>query len=113
METEKPMTRPVLRRPDDDNDGITDVDEIAHGTDPLKPNVAEAPKETPTTHSNPNEGATENTPAVPEPNTRPTAEGFEKYTPTGTIDTILSNVTSKVADAKQTIDTYRSARNKK
>ncbi len=101
---------------DDDNDTLSDTDEIAAGTDPLvftKPIVP--PKEnggskngsasviSATTDSRANNAA-----LLASASSR--TEGLERYTDDGTIDGLLSNITEKVTGAKTSLDTYRKKR---
>lgn len=92
---------------DDDNDGVSDGDEKARGSNPLIANPKEKKKE-----------ITEKT--VPETNISTTPEtlasdgdekGLEKYVDEGTADSLLTNVTEKVEQAKESLDAYREGRN--
>lgn len=91
---------------DDDDDGVTDEDERARGTNPLvanpKPVTEDAaePEEVPET---PKKVAVE-TPAED-------AEGLEKYLPDGNGAAFVETVTEKVADTKKSLDAYREERN--
>ena len=89
--------------PDDDNDDVSDEEERARGSNPLvaNPRVTEIPLE-PT----PEETVPSTTPEVPE-------DGLEKFLDAGVADTLLSNVTTKVENAKQSLNAYREARNEK
>jgi hypothetical protein len=99
---------------DDDNDEVSDTDEKTRGSDPLVPNPKPVPsdqktedekqKEVTETKSK-EESITDATPHAGE-------RGLEKFLPEGTADTLLTNVTNKVTDAKQSLDAYRSERNK-
>jgi len=96
---------------DDDNDTISDVDEIAQNTDPL---IANPKKQEGTQSTEPNSNA------VPEPEKKEVAlpqipnsapgNGLEQYVPPGTINTILQKVTEKVTGAKTSLDEYRAGR---
>lgn len=74
---------------DDDNDGISDADEHARSNSPSTPSPQHE------------ESATENTSASN------TERGLERFTDKGVVDTALSTVTTKIEDAKETIDAYR------
>lgn len=91
---------------DDDGDGISDSDETAAGTNPKKydpPKVTEATS------------VTENDEAVPvatesadTSNTSPV--GLEQFLTPSRADTILTNISTAVTEAKDKLDTYRMAR---
>ena len=99
---------------DDDNDGVSDTDEHARGTDPLVPNPkavstdpkSETPKKENRLEIKTPENPTEETAASNE------ERGLEKFIPEGTADTLLTNVTDKVTEVKQSLDAYRSNRNR-
>lgn len=99
---------------DDDNDDVSDTDEQSRGSDPLVPNpkpVTSNPKtETPSKTENPETKLVEAPVSESVPSTG--ERGLEKFLPEGTADTVLTNVTDKIVDAKQSLDTYRSNRNK-
>lgn len=101
---------------DDDNDDVSDTDEKTRGSDPLIPNpkaVVNEPKsdtpkkETGEETKSPKRLATETT-----PRNSNEGQGLEKYISEGTADTLLTNVTNKVTDAKQSLDAYRKERNR-
>jgi hypothetical protein len=85
---------------DDDNDTVPDTEEIARGTDPHIPNpktvVAVTPEEV--------------TVPIAPPETTPTETGLEEYIGEGPQSTLLSNLTEKIVDTKQSVDAYREAR---
>ncbi len=88
------------RDTDDENDGISDEDEIARGSNPLIAQVIPL---------------TTQEPILDAPLTTPTPtldeKGLEQYLEEGTAHTLLGNVTEKVEDAKSALDTYRENRN--
>lgn len=94
---------------DDDNDGLSDADEIAAGTDPLVPN-AKKKEESKTTTKNEERSVSDS----PKETTRTSVqsmEGLERFTKDGGIaDNLLTNVTEKVVSAKTSIDAYRTTR---
>lgn len=94
---------------DDDNDTISDVDEIARGSNPL---VANPPQTTPAPDatSSPSSAHTSNSSNSSE-SPKSNAEGLEKYVGDGFPNALLSSVTNRVQDAKQSLDTYRTERN--
>lgn len=94
---------------DDDNDDVSDTDEKARGSDPLVPNPKTTEKPLEETRAS---EALQPTPAPANSSTPGGAEGLEQYTDAGTVDNLLSNVTDKVETAKQSLDTYRTERNK-
>ena len=85
---------------DDDNDGVSDEDEIARGSNPLIAQVIPLTTEVPHIDT----PITTSTPPTYE-------EGLERYLQEGTAHTLLGNVTEKVEDAKNALDTYREKRN--
>lgn len=88
-----------LNDTDDDNDAISDTDEVAMGSNPLVPN----PK--------PTEKTPEETPPLPTPPMTPTVgHGLEQYFDEGFSRTVLGSVTEKVSETKQALDTYRKER---
>jgi hypothetical protein len=91
---------------DDDNDGVSDEDERARGTNPLVPN--------PKTETEVPEERVEKPEATPQPVPEATDnEGLEKFLPDGTADALLDSVTEKVLNTKQSLDAYREERNSK
>ena len=98
---------------DDDNDSITDSDEIKNGTNPLIPTLTEKIE----TSHNSNTATINNamTSVGSEKKNTPTArpssnQGLEQYIDQAPFDTLLSNVTEKVTTAKENLDTYRENR---
>ncbi len=101
---------------DDDGDSVSDADEVARGTDPL---VNNKPKEEAGT-SDKEDTKTEDSPAreksTTESENKNTATessskaGLEQYIENETVNKVLSNVTDKVNETKQSIDTYRATR---
>lgn len=100
---------------DDDNDGVSDTDEKTRGSDPLVANPKPVPSDPKSESPVKKEGESvtkskEEPVAETTPNTG--ERGLEKFIPEGTTNTILTNVTDKIVGAKQSLDTYRSTRNK-
>lgn len=96
---------------DDDADGLPDIDEVVNKTNPLvsDQNETNTPQsDTPTILQKETAEATPVTGEVSVPTQ--TLEGLEQYTDTGTVDTLMSNVTAKIVDAKSTLDMYRDTR---
>ena len=93
---------------DDDNDGVSDTTEKQNGTNPVVPDTKEEPKKVSVA---PVQNAPEEEQDIPNTQIANTNErGLEKYVATGTIDTLFKNATSKVTEAKESLDTYRTAR---
>jgi hypothetical protein len=90
--------------PDDDNDGVSDVDEKARGSDPLVPN----PSVTVETQKPAETKADEIEHAQSVPETTP--QGLETFVGQGATAELLSNMTEKINNAKDSLDTYREKR---
>lgn len=90
---------------DDDNDGISDTDEKTRGSNPLVPN----PKEK--TDSMEEKGFADDVEDSTSEKSTDSERGFEKYIGAGTVYSLLSNVTEKVENTKQSLDAYREKRN--
>ncbi len=93
---------------DDDNDSVSDSDETERGTNPLVTNpkaVSEdiSAKEDNTEVLTTDTRAHTNTPTS-------SGEGLEQYVENETVDTLLSNATTKIERAKTALDTYREER---
>lgn len=101
---------------DDDNDEVSDTDEKTRGSDPLVPNPKPVPHDS--KNETPQKEEKSEAESLEEPTTETTSQnsneeqGLEKYISEGTADTLLTNVTNKVTDAKQSLDAYRKERNK-
>lgn len=99
---------------DDDNDGISDTDEIERGTNPLvanpKPQEKNEKEEREDSEDEDENTRSERTSTTEDADTE---SGLEKYLDEGRADSLLTNVTEKVEGAKQSLDTYRDARNEK
>ncbi len=99
---------------DDDNDKVSDTDEVATGTDPL---VYNAPKQseqsTTDEESSDEEEEEEESSKTSEENVVNTNKksGLEKYIENETVHNVLSDVTTKVESTKQSLDAYREKRN--
>ncbi len=95
----------------DDGDTVSDTDEIANGTDPLK---AEAIKKDESTATAPQrEVSTTRSDEKPEPKTTSTplpSSGLEKYVPDGTARALVTTVTDTIIETKSSLDTYRDTR---
>lgn len=97
---------------DDDDDGVSDEDERARGTNPLVPNPVpkgddtEEEKDLDLAQKIPQTKETEN-------NTESAREGLEQYTDSGAVDSLLSSVTTKIAETKKSLDEYREERSTK
>ncbi len=94
--------------PDDDGDGVSDEDERAGGTDPLRANpkpVSEKREETEKTKELVVETVreTETTEVI-----RP---GLEQYLPDGVVASVVGGITDEVHDIRETLDAYRKERN--
>jgi hypothetical protein len=95
---------------DDDNDRVSDEDERVRGTNPLVTNP-QPTTQTETQKSTPAEERTEARISTTQNVTSGGEQGLEKYINEGTADSLLSNVTEKVENAKHSLDTYREERN--
>jgi len=85
---------------DDDNDGVSDEDEKKRGTDPR---VVDRQQEDDAEEKTvPTQSATVHSAA--------STQGFEQYLGDGSAHTLLGGITSRVNEAKQSIDAYRDAR---
>ncbi len=97
---------------DDDNDGVSDLEEKVRGSNPLvqNPKVTDVNTNdaTSTAQSESSTTPIQSPEITPEETTR---EGLEKYLNGGVADSLLQNVTNKVENAKQSLDTYREERN--
>lgn len=92
---------------DDDNDGVLDITEKERGSNPLVANIQQEKEEV---IKKPIE-------ETPHENTSTTesadAEGLEQYLDDGIADTLLSNATTKIENAKAALDSYRAERSEK
>jgi hypothetical protein len=99
---------------DDDNDMVSDVDEVKRGTDPLKANpIPKKEDDAKDTNSETKNDTTDketigelprNTASAKEP------EGLEQYVPNPTVHDALSSVTDTINDTRASLDTYRQKR---
>lgn len=96
---------------DDDGDGISDETETENDTDPLVYTKPEPSKKEGIETSHENVSDTQEN--EPKNATGASTEGFEKYFDGGTVDNLLAGATEKVAEAKESLDTYREERNTK
>lgn len=85
------------RDTDDDNDMVSDEDEVARGTNPL---VAQAVPE-----------LIEQEEVPPAQSSTSDEEGLEKYLDEGTAHSVLSTISDKVSDANDSLNAYRESRN--
>jgi hypothetical protein len=92
---------------DDDNDGISDDDEIAQGTDPLVATPKKKPEEL---KRQVGDLESKMTVAQTPKTSAPERQGLEQYVGDGIIGDMLANVTEKVTSAKESVDTYREKR---
>lgn len=92
---------------DDDNDMISDEDEITAGTDPLTyTKKLEPEKKTEETEGEENTDTTDDT------TTGTASSGLERFFDDSTrIDSFLSGFTEKIEETKTSLDTYRTERN--
>lgn len=98
---------------DDDNDSLSDIDEIEAGTDPL---VFTKSSRNTTKTTETNGGAEEQTETEDKTASKTSTgsgakpEGLEKYLGESRIDSVLSGVTEKIIETKDSLDTYREKR---
>ncbi len=92
---------------DDDNDTVSDLEEQSRGTNPVvanpqekKADVAEEPAKVNTVQAEPSPS-----------NNETSGQGLERFVENPTADALLSGLTSKVEQAKESLDTYRKERN--
>ncbi len=94
---------------DDDGDTISDTDEKTRGTNPLVKNPvpvsATEKSEVTTPQQSPQKVVTEESFLSEE------ERGLEQFVGAGATDSFLANLTDKVENTKQTLDTYRENRN--
>lgn len=96
---------------DDDNDGVSDIDEETAGTDPLVAEIAKQDTQNSSLEENA-EVSSKNMPSEGTGNSASiiSASGLEQYVGTGTVNSLLSNITDKITTAKEAIDTYQEKR---
>lgn len=96
---------------DDDGDGVSDVDEVARGTNPLKADPIQKKESAP--KSGEREKISTTTRALPDSSTQSAAlaeAGLETYIPENTAHEIVSTVTEKIGETKASLDAYRGKR---
>ncbi len=93
---------------DDDNDEVSDTDEKARGTNPLVSNPKEVQADV---VEKPKEETKPETEKPKQENNTERAEGLEKFIENSPTDALLSSLTSKVENTKQSLDSYREERN--
>jgi hypothetical protein len=101
---------------DDDNDGVSDVDENTRGTNPLKADKkSEESTDATKEERAETEDASDDTPlkesttdTLPTP---PVRSGLEQYVPEGTAKNIVTNLTETIDEKRNELDTYRNERN--
>jgi hypothetical protein len=96
---------------DDDNDNITDAQELLDGTDPLvvtKPSAETSDEEVDDDAAEKLEATEDN--SAQESATQNTPEGIERYLAESPAEQVLSSVTTFINEAKKDVDTYREKR---
>ena len=93
---------------DDDNDGVSDEEEIENGTDPLVPN--ETTEESGESSREEPEDIEQIEP-VEKKGSDNSETGLERFLSDGAADDMFSAVTEKIENTKQSLDTYRERRN--
>lgn len=100
---------------DDDGDGASDTSEAEAGTDPLVPNTT--PQAVSVADDTPNTGTVGDTERETQsangetPSSPTTGErGLERFVGEGTVDTFFTEVTTKIDETHDSLDTYRNAR---
>lgn len=99
---------------DDDNDSVSDVDEEARNTDPLKadPREKDTSKETQITEPKTTETIRNAPKAKDEPGaySGPARSGLEQYVPNTTVKNAVETLTDTINETKTSLDDYREKR---
>ncbi len=92
---------------DDDNDRMSDKDEIEKNRNPLKADTLPATEKRsePSERRSEEEIESKNNSSISLNTSLPT--GLETYLPEGRVQTIVEGVTGKIAETKETLDSYR------
>lgn len=92
---------------DDDNDGVSDEEEIKAGSDPLTYDEPEEPEdESSDTGSETNDDADDNGNTPTNNHTSGNPEGLEQYLTPSRADTLLSSFTEGINTTKRNLDSY-------
>ncbi len=101
---------------DDDNDTVSDSDETAKNTDPLKADpVQKTPDEITETITEKSDGSgSKSNESLQEADTQElqfqSVKGLEQYVPNKKMHTVIESVTNTINDSKNDLDTYREKR---